>query len=68
MRDALEARFAGNAVVTSEGKEGEEYGNVSSRQCPFHAPLNRPVSPKYACHAEGRGFESLHLLLKSGDA
>jgi integrase len=29
MRDALEARFGGNAVVTSVGKEGEDTGTVS---------------------------------------
>jgi hypothetical protein len=29
MRDALEARFGGNSVVTSEGKEGEDTGTVS---------------------------------------
>jgi hypothetical protein len=68
MRDALEARFGGNAVVTSEGKEGGDTGTFPDRQRPFHAPLNRPVSPKYACHAEGRGFERLHPLLESGDA
>jgi hypothetical protein len=28
MRDALEARFGGNAVVTGEGKEGEDTGTV----------------------------------------
>jgi integrase len=28
MRDALEARFGGNAVVTSDGKEGEDTGTV----------------------------------------
>jgi hypothetical protein len=29
MRDALEARFGGNSVVTSDGKEGEDTGTVS---------------------------------------
>jgi integrase len=29
MRDTLEARFGGNAVVTSDGKEGEDTGTVS---------------------------------------
>jgi hypothetical protein len=29
MRDALEARFGRNAVVTSDGKEGEDTGTVA---------------------------------------
>jgi hypothetical protein len=29
MRDALEPRFGGNSVVTSDGKEGEDTETVS---------------------------------------
>jgi hypothetical protein len=29
MRDALEARFGGNAVVTSDGNGGEDTGTVA---------------------------------------
>jgi hypothetical protein len=39
MRDALEARFGGDAVVTREGKEGGDTGTVP-------APTSSPCAPK----------------------
>jgi hypothetical protein len=41
MRDALEARFGGNAVVTSDGKEGEDTGTVTAT----NVVSMRPESP-----------------------
>jgi hypothetical protein len=42
MRDALEARFGGNAVVTSDGKEGEDTGTVTAA----NVVSMRPESPR----------------------
>jgi hypothetical protein len=46
MRDALEARFGGNAVVTEEGESRERRGRKTGERsfpCALSVPVNRPT-------------------------